>query len=141
MLDYLVGVIPGIRCVQAMTRGDRKMTNCVFCMIVAGDIPSNKVFEDENVIAFDDIAPQAPVHVLVIPKAHYTDLNDEVPRQIICDLFSAVQKAAKLKGVAESGYRVIVNNGSNANQTVGHLHAHVMGGRRMSHGMVCFEDQ
>ncbi|MCL4553632.1 MAG: histidine triad nucleotide-binding protein [Actinobacteria bacterium] len=116
------------------------MTNCVFCMIVDGAIPSNKIYEDDDVIAFDDIAPQAPTHILVIPKKHYVDLSDDVPREVLCNLFSVVAMVAKHTGISESGYRVIINNGSDANQTVGHLHAHVMGGRRMSHGMVCFDE-
>lgn len=116
------------------------MSNCVFCMIVSGEVPSNKIYEDDEVLAFDDIAPQAPVHILVIPKKHYVHLNDEVPRETLCNLFSAVTKVAERSGVANPGYRVIINNGRDANQTVGHLHVHVLGGRRMSHGMVCFEE-
>jgi histidine triad (HIT) family protein len=108
-------------------------------MIARGEIPAKVVYSDEHVIAFDDIAPQAPVHALIIPKVHYDRLGLDVPEEVICSLFAAVPKVAEAKGVAESGYRVIVNNGPDAMQTVGHLHVHVIGGRRMSHGMVHFE--
>ena len=114
------------------------MDPCVFCMIAKGDIPAKVVYEDERVLAFDDIAPQAPVHTLVIPKRHYATMSDSVDAEDLVAIFSAVPKVAELKGVAESGYRVIVNNGRDANQTVAHLHVHVMGGREMAHGMVRF---
>jgi len=115
------------------------VNSCVFCMIVSGEIPSVKIYEDDEILAFDDIAPQSPVHALVIPKQHFSNLSDDVPPSVVCKLFESVARVAKLKGVDETGYRVIVNNGSDANQTVAHLHAHVMGGRRMSHGMVTFD--
>lgn len=110
--------------------------DCIFCKIATGEIPTTAVFENEVVIAFDDLSPQAPVHTLVIPKTHYRNLDDDVPESVLGALFSAVGQVARIKGVAESGYRVIVNNGPDANQTVQHLHVHVMGGRPMSHGMV-----
>jgi len=115
------------------------VNNCVFCMIVSGEIPSAKIYEDEDILAFDDIAPQAPVHALVVPKRHFFNLSDDVPASVVCRLFESVVEVARLKGVEKTGYRIIVNNGSDANQTVAHLHAHVMGGRRMSHGMVTFD--
>ncbi len=111
---------------------------CLFCGIVRGDIPAAKVYEDDTVIAFDDIAPQSPVHTLVIPKDHYANLDDGVPAETLSSLLSAATEVARIKSVDETGYRVIVNNGPDANQTVGHLHVHVMGGRAMSHGMVSF---
>jgi len=114
-------------------------SHCVFCMIVSGEIPSAKIYEDDEILAFDDIAPQSPVHALVIPKRHFSNLSDDVPSDVVCKLFESVARVAKLKGVDKAGYRVIVNNGNDANQTVAHLHAHVMGGRRMSHGMVTFD--
>ncbi len=89
-------------------------------------------------IAFDDISPQAPVHTLVIPRCHYANLGDGVPAETLSALMSAVPLVARAKGIDESGYRVIVNNGRDANQTVPHLHIHVMGGRAMQHGMVTF---
>ena len=115
--------------------------NCVFCMIADGTIPATVLFEDEHVLAFDDVAPQAPVHTLIIPKTHYAHMGDGVPAQVAAALFAAVSEVARIKGIDESGYRVIINSGPDARQTVRHLHVHVMGGRVMSHGMVNFDDK
>jgi len=116
------------------------MSDCIFCKIVDGEIPAALVYQDERVIAFDDISPQAPVHTLVIPRAHHTDLGDGLDAETLAALFAAVPRVAQIKGVADSGYRVIVNNGRDANQLVDHLHVHVLGGRAMAHGMVGFEE-
>lgn len=116
------------------------MSDCIFCMIVRGEVPAKIVYEDELVLAFDDVSPQAPVHTLVIPKRHVADLGDGLTAEETVALFSAVPKVAKIKGVAESGYRVIINNGPDANQTVRHLHVHIAGGRSMAHGMVTFTE-
>lgn len=110
-------------------------------MVASGQVPAKIVYEDALVVAFDDIHPQAPVHTLVIPREHYASLSDDVPAETLAAICSAVTKVAQAKGVAESGYRVIVNNGRDANQSVGHLHVHVLGGRAMSHGMVRFADE
>jgi histidine triad (HIT) family protein len=110
-------------------------------MVARGEIPARIVFEDELVVAFDDIAPQAPVHTLIVPREHYEGLGDDVPREVLCALMAAAQRVAAAKGIAESGYRVIVNNGRDAMQTVHHLHVHVLGGRAMAHGMVRFSDE
>jgi histidine triad (HIT) family protein len=115
--------------------------DCIFCKIGTGAIATNVVFENDDVLAFEDLNPQAPVHTLVIPKAHYVNLSDDVPAVLLGALFSAVGEVARIKGVAESGYRVIVNNGPDSNQTVQHLHVHILGGRAMSHGMVNFAAQ
>lgn len=122
------------------TIGADTVDDCIFCMIVRGEIPARIVFENDSVIAFDDISPQAPVHTLVIPKKHAADMGDGVSAEELGALFSAVAQVARIKGVAETGYRVIVNNGADANQTVGHLHVHIMGGRSMGHGMVVFTE-
>jgi len=114
---------------------------CMFCRIVRGEIPARIVWENADVIAFDDINPQAPVHTLIIPRSHFTNLNDDIPASQLAAIFGAASEVARFKGVAESGYRVLVNNGPDATQTVGHLHVHVMGGRRMGHGMVTFADE
>ncbi|MBE0475493.1 MAG: histidine triad nucleotide-binding protein [Coriobacteriia bacterium] len=114
------------------------MEGCVFCMIVGGEIPSRKVYEDDRVYAFDDITPQAPIHVLIVPKEHHSDLADDVSVELMGRIFSSVPEIARIKGLDDAGYRVVVNNGEDAGQTVGHLHVHVLGGRRMSHGMVEF---
>lgn len=115
------------------------MDDCIFCKIAAGEIPATFVYEDELVVAFDDVSPQAPVHTLVIPREHHADLSDGLSDELLVALFRAVPEVAEAKGVADSGYRVIINNGHDANQTVKHLHIHVMGGRSMAHGMVAFE--
>jgi histidine triad (HIT) family protein len=108
-------------------------------MIGRGDLDARIVYSDELVVAFDDITPQAPVHTLVIPRAHYSDMGDDVPAEVAAALFSAIAKVAAIKGVDTTGYRVIINNGRDASQTVQHLHVHVMGGARFSHGMVRFD--
>lgn len=114
------------------------MDDCVFCKIANGEIPVPLVYEDELVAAFRDAEPQAPVHVLVVPKVHYRDLADGVPAEVAAALCAAIPKVAEATGVAGSGYRVIVNNGPDAQQSVQHLHVHVLGGAPMTHGMVSF---
>ncbi len=116
------------------------MSECIFCMIANGVIPAKVVYEDEHVLAFDDIAPQGPIHTLIIPKHHFNDMGDDVPAEVLVALFGSVPTVAKAKGVDVSGYRVIVNNGRDAAQSVGHLHVHVIGGAPMQHGMVRFSD-
>jgi len=121
------------------TRGDAApVSDCVFCGIARGTIPARVIYQDELVVAFDDIHPQAPVHALIIPRSHHEHLGDSVSAELMAALFSAVPLVAAVKGVDESGYRVIVNAGRDAKQTVQHLHVHVLGGRMMSHGMVLF---
>lgn len=116
------------------------MDDCIFCGIANEQIPARVVYSDDDVVAFDDIAPQGPVHTLLIPRTHFVNMND-APPDVLCALFSAVPEVARLKGIAESGYRVIVNNGPDASQTVDHLHVHVLGGGRMTHGMVHFAEE
>jgi histidine triad (HIT) family protein len=112
---------------------------CLFCKIARGESPSTFVYEDEYVVAFDDISPQAPVHTLVIPRDHYEHLGEIASPQVLAALFGAVPVVARAKGVADSGYRVIVNAGPDASQSVPHLHVHVLGGKKMSHGMIVFK--
>lgn len=112
------------------------MEDCIFCLIARREIEARVVYEDDLVLAFEDLTPQAPVHVLVVPKTHYANLGDGVPDEVLAALMRAVPAVAALKGVAESGYRVIINNGPDSAQTVQHLHVHVLGGARMAHGMV-----
>jgi histidine triad (HIT) family protein len=107
------------------------MSDCLFCNIVVGEIPSSKVAESDVAYAFDDIAPQAPVHVLVIPKMHHTSA-DHVPSDhagIVDEMILLAQKVADIKGIRESGYRLVMNVGRDAQMTVPHLHLHVLGGR------------
>ena len=103
----------------------------VFGKILRGEIPCQKVYEDEQVLAFDDVAPMAPVHVLIIPKAALSGLNDATPAQeaLLGHLLATARKVAEQKGIAHSGYRVVVNSGSHGGQSVFHLHLHVLGGR------------
>ncbi len=109
------------------------MSNCLFCKIIAGDIPSTKVYEDETILAFRDINPQAPTHVLVVPKAHIADCNDVTAENsaVIAHIFEVIPQIAKAEGLA-NGYRVVSNCGSDAGQTVQHLHFHILGGKAMS---------
>ena len=110
--------------------------NCIFCKIIAGDIPSSKVYEDEYCYAFRDINPQAPVHILVIPKIHVAsvdEVNAENSRYVSA-IFEAIPKIAKAEGLA-GGYRIISNCGDDACQSVKHLHFHILGGRQLSENM------
>ena len=109
------------------------MSDCLFCKIVAGDIPSTKVYEDETVLAFRDIAPQAPTHVLVIPKAHIAgaaDINAE-NSALVAHCLEVVALVAKQENLT-GGFRVVSNCGDDAGQTVHHLHFHVLGGKQLS---------
>ena len=109
------------------------MENCLFCKIVAGDIPSTKVYEDEKVLAFRDIAPMAPTHILVIPKAHIgsvAEVNAE-NAAVVAHIFTVIPQIAAAEGL-ENGYRVVSNCGSDAGQTVPHLHFHILGGKKLN---------
>lgn len=112
------------------------MSDCAFCMIASGEISAAKVYEDEHVVAFDDVAPQAPVHVLIVPREHYADIADDVPDSMLVAIARAIPRVAEAKGISEAGYRVIVNTGDDAGQTVHHLHVHVLGGQRLGERMV-----
>jgi histidine triad (HIT) family protein len=110
--------------------------DCIFCKIAAGEVPVPFVYEDDLVVAFKDAEPQAPVHVLVVPRKHYRTLADGVPPEVGAALCAAVPRVAEIMGVSESGYRAIVNSGPDALQSVPHVHVHVLGGAPMTHGMV-----
>lgn len=103
------------------------MSDCIFCKIADHEIPSTVVYEDDKVIAFDDLNPQAPVHTLVIPKAHYDNAIDDVPADVLAAMMGAVKEVARIKGLDE-GFRLISNKGAAAGQTVNHFHIHVLGG-------------
>ena len=108
------------------------MSDCIFCKIIAGDIPSSKVFEDEYVYAFRDIAPMAPVHILVVPKEHIASadgINAE-NSVYVARIFEAIPKIAATEGLA-NGYRVITNCGEDGCQSVKHLHFHILGGKKL----------
>lgn len=106
-------------------------SDCIFCKIVAGEIPASKVYEDDQVLAFHDIAPVAPVHVLLIPKKHIAAIQElrEEDLGLVGSLVAAAQQVAMEKGVAESGYRLLTNSGKDAGQVVFHLHWHLIGGK------------
>ena len=104
--------------------------NCIFCKIANKEICSNIVLENDDIIAFHDLSPQAPVHILVIPKKHFSSLNQLNDDVIIAKLLYGVKEVAKKLDI-EEGYRLVVNTGESAGQSVGHVHFHVLGGRQM----------
>jgi histidine triad (HIT) family protein len=110
------------------------MNDCLFCKIAAGEIPSTKVYEDEYVFAFLDIDPQAPKHIIIIPKTHIVSANEitEDNSGVIAKIFETAAKIAKEQGVADSGYRIVNNCGEDGGQTVGHIHFHLLAGRNLS---------
>ncbi len=110
--------------------------DCIFCKIIAGEIPSNKAYEDEYMLAFHDIAPQAPVHILVIPKEHIPSVDgiNADNSAVVAKIFEAIPKIASAAGLT-NGYRVITNCGDDACQTVKHLHFHIMGGKKLPENM------
>ncbi len=110
--------------------------DCLFCKIISGEIPSNRVYEDENVYAFRDINPQAPVHVLVVPKTHIccADAVTAENSAAVARIFEAIPKIAAAEGLT-NGYRIVNNCGEDACQTVKHLHFHILGGKKLSEKM------
>ncbi len=112
------------------------MENCLFCKIIAGEIPSTKVYEDDTMLAFRDIAPQAPTHILVIPKTHIASVDAITANNsfIVAKIFEQIPKIAKEVGLT-NGYRVISNCGDDASQSVHHLHFHILGGRQLADQM------
>jgi histidine triad (HIT) family protein len=113
------------------------MPDCLFCQILAGDRPGQIVFRDDQVTAFRDIHPAAPVHILIVPNRHITAVNDltEADEPLMGRLFSVARQLAEQEGVAQSGYRLIVNTGPHGGQTIFHLHMHLLGGQRMRYPM------
>jgi histidine triad (HIT) family protein len=110
------------------------MNGCLFCGIVEGKIKANTVYEDERIVAFTDIRPQAPVHILLIPRKHIAGVLDieSEDRALIGEIFQVAARLARERGIADSGFRVVVNSGADAGQSVFHLHYHLIGGRSMS---------
>ena len=107
---------------------------CIFCRIVKGEIPSNIAYQDVHTLAFHDIDPRAPVHVLIIPREHVAAVNKltEHDTEVMGRLFQVARRLADELGVADSGYRMVVNNGADAGQSVDHIHMHLLGGRNLS---------
>ena len=106
---------------------------CIFCKIIDGTSPSTKVYQDEHVVAFDDIHPAAPVHVLIVPSEHIASINEIEPdhETLIGHMFTVAKNIAVEKGISKTGYRLIINNGPDAKQAVFHLHLHLLGGQQM----------
>mgnify|MGYP000149952601 FL=1 len=109
------------------------MNDCLFCKIIAGEIPSTKVYEDDQVLAFRDIAPMAPTHILVIPKTHIAGVDEITPENsaIVAHIFEIIPIIAKEEGLS-NGYRVVSNIGADGGQTVRHLHFHILGGKKLA---------
>ena len=112
--------------------------NCIFCKIVNGEIPSSKVYEDDEILAFNDINPAAPIHILVIPKKHIASLAhmEKEDEAIVGKIYGVINKIAEEKGFKENGYRVIVNCGKDAGQEVMHLHFHILAGAKFGDKIV-----
>lgn len=108
------------------------MSDCLFCKIVKGQIPATIVGESDHCIAFHDIAPQAPVHVLVVPKKHYRSMHDMPDGSVLGAMAMLGRQVAKELGIAEGGYRAVINTGDDGGQTVHHIHMHILGGRKMT---------
>jgi histidine triad (HIT) family protein len=113
------------------------MSDCIFCKIVKGEIPATKVYSDEQVTAFRDIHPVAATHILIIPNKHIASVNDleEADEPVMGHILYTAKQIAAQEGVAQGGYRLIVNTGANAGQDVFHLHVHLIGGARLKHPM------
>lgn len=114
------------------------MEDCIFCKIIKGEIPSTKVYEDDNVLAFKDINPAAPIHILVVPKQHIEnvlEINEE-NKKILEDVFLAINKIAKKLGIDKDGFRVITNCGKDSGQEVMHLHFHILAGAKLGEKIV-----
>lgn len=106
--------------------------DCLFCRIVRKEIPATMVWSDDNVVAFRDINPQAPVHVVIVPRVHVASLNETADAEMLGRLSLAAAEIAKREGIAESGYRTVVNTNRAAGQTVFHIHLHLLGGRSLA---------
>ena len=113
------------------------MEDCIFCKIANGAIPSKKVYEDAEIVAFDDIHPMAPVHVIVIPKKHIPTMLDvtKADMSTIGSMFAAVQEVVQIKGINERGFRVVINCNKEGGQVIFHLHMHVLGGQKLKDGL------
>lgn len=113
------------------------MRDCIFCRIIAGQAPGDILYQDDQITAFRDIHPAAPIHVLIVPNRHIASINDLAPEDepLVGRMFTAARQLAKQEGIRDSGYRLIVNTGAHGGQVVYHLHLHLIGGQRMRHPM------
>jgi len=105
---------------------------CLFCRIIRREVPASIVWEDEHALAFHDIDPKAPTHVLVVPKHHFASLNETTEAKVLGHLLLAAREIAEGEGIAQSGYRTVINTGSDGGQTVPHVHVHLLGGRPLA---------
>ncbi len=110
--------------------------DCIFCKLANGEIPTDLIYENELAAAFADANPQAPVHVLVVPKDHYANIIDGIPADVLAAMVDAVDHVARLKGLDKAGFRTIMNTGEAAGQTVNHVHMHVLGGTTLGEGLL-----
>lgn len=113
------------------------MPECIFCKIIAGELPSQNVYQDDHVTAFRDIHPAAPAHILIVPNKHIASTNDLTPadENLVGHMLTVVPQIARSEGIQDTGYRLIINTGPHANQVVFHLHMHLIGGQRMRYPM------
>jgi histidine triad (HIT) family protein len=120
-----------------VTEGEEVMEDCIFCKIANGTIPSRKVYENEDAVAFDDINPMAPVHVIIIPKKHIPTMLDvtKTDSSLIDSMFNAAREVARVKGVNERGFRVVINCNKEGGQVIFHLHMHLLGGKKLKDGL------
>ncbi|HLA28595.1 MAG TPA: histidine triad nucleotide-binding protein [Syntrophales bacterium] len=114
------------------------MDDCIFCRIIKGEVPCNKVYEDDKVLAFHDINPAAPVHVIVIPKRHIPTLMDVEAGQFeyLISMLAAVPRIAKLKGIDQRGFKTIINCNKDGGQVIFHLHMHILGGKKLAEKLI-----
>lgn len=115
--------------------------DCIFCRIAEGTIPARVIHETDDLIAFHDVNPQAPVHALIIPKAHYENMLDDIPADLVSAVFNEVPVVARMLGLDEGGFRTITNSGPDSGQTVYHLHVHLIGGASMEERMVRLQSE
>lgn len=107
------------------------MDDCLFCKISSGEIPSKKVYENDLIYAFEDVSPQAPVHILIVPKKHFSNINEVSDEKILSALFKAVKEITKEKDLDKKGFRIVINTGEDGGQSVDHLHLHLLAGRNL----------
>ncbi len=113
------------------------MSDCIFCKLANKEIPTDFLYEDENVVAFNDLNPLMPVHVLVVPKGHYDNIIDGIPAATLESVTKAIAVVTEKTGIRETGFRVITNTGEHGGQSINHVHFHVLGGKMMGDSMGC----
>jgi histidine triad (HIT) family protein len=133
-------MIPFLHCVSKVAKNEKieeGRMDCIFCKIVDGEIPADILYQDDEVIAFRDINPLAPIHLLIIPRKHIPSLIDlsEAESSLISDMVNTANQLAKRDGIAKSGYRLVINCGKQGGQLVPHLHMHLLGGRQLSNAL------